>query len=70
MHSAWNFNISVIIGVQASGLNMPSIFETTGKGKSIFTGGEFGFEGGLVLTGLLIILCTLGVYITFLKLVK
>lgn len=60
-HSFWNFIMGVIFGVQVSGLVLPgSILVTKAHQQyALINGGEFGFEGGLVVTVILIISCLL-----------
>lgn len=52
LHSFWNFIMGMVFGVQVSGLDkMESIWLTEfTKGRDLYTGGAFGFEGGLVVT--------------------
>lgn len=56
LHSFWNFIMGMVFGVQVSGLeNLESIMQTKFvAGKDLFTGGAFGFEGGLVVTVLML----------------
>ncbi|MGX7108969.1 CPBP family intramembrane glutamic endopeptidase [Facklamia miroungae] len=56
-HSFWNFVMGVVFGVQVSGLNLPgTLFITQSKpNATLINGGDFGFEGGIVVTIILII---------------
>ncbi|MCR8969825.1 CPBP family intramembrane glutamic endopeptidase [Facklamia sp. 7083-14-GEN3] len=58
-HSFWNFIMGVVFGVQVSGLVLPgTLLITESKAEaSLINGGDFGFEGGLVVTIILIIAC-------------
>ena len=56
IHSAWNFTLSCVIGINISGISTPSIFTSDLSGSKLLTGGGFGFEGGVVLTILLLLL--------------
>ncbi|MEG0732806.1 MAG: type II CAAX endopeptidase family protein [Vagococcus sp.] len=58
-HSAWNFTMGPIMGIQVSGQTFQStLFETASiSSKHLINGGTFGLEGGLVTTVCGIILC-------------
>jgi membrane protease YdiL (CAAX protease family) len=55
MHFAWNFTMGPVLGVPVSGVNMPSLLELelSPTRAELYTGGEFGFEGGLIATGVM-----------------
>lgn len=57
LHFAWNFALGNIYGLPVSGFakNGEKIFKTQQVGSVIFTGGDFGPEGGLVTTIILLI---------------
>jgi membrane protease YdiL (CAAX protease family) len=57
LHFAWNFALGNIYGLPVSGFaeNGEKIFQTQQIGSNIFTGGDFGPEGGLVTTIILLI---------------
>lgn len=57
LHFAWNFALGNIYGLPVSGFadNGKKIFKTQQIGSNIFTGGDFGPEGGLVITLILLI---------------
>lgn len=59
LHSFWNFVMGAIFGVQVSGLDLPGVLMTTTSKESgkLWNGGSFGFEGGLVVTIILFIVC-------------
>ncbi|MGF3072605.1 lysostaphin resistance A-like protein [Facklamia sp. P12955] len=58
-HSFWNFIMGVVFGVQVSGLVLPgTLLLTKSKAEaSLINGGDFGFEGGLVVTVILVAAC-------------
>lgn len=60
-HSFWNFIMGIILGVEVSGLMLPTSVWITQiqAGKDLYTGGKFGFEGGLVVTIVMVIACAL-----------
>ncbi|MGX7108971.1 CPBP family intramembrane glutamic endopeptidase [Facklamia miroungae] len=64
-HSFWNFMMGVVFGVQVSGLNLPgTLFITQAKpNATLINGGDFGFEGGIVVTIILIIASIYLVYL-------
>jgi len=51
-HCAWNFALAALLGQPVSGLRLPSWFPTRATGPELWTGGEFGPEGGLTVLGL------------------
>lgn len=58
LHSAWNWFMGPVMGVYVSGIDMPG--ETLGKiaytsENALLTGGNFGLEGGLLCTLVLVI---------------
>jgi len=57
LHFAWNFALGNIYGLPVSGFaeNGEKIFQTQQIGSNILTGGDFGPEGGLVTTIILLI---------------
>ena len=60
IHSAWNFVQGNIFGVQVSGMPLcESVFATELTGSKWITGGDFGMEGGLAVT--LVLLAALAV---------
>ena len=56
VHSIWNFVQGNVFGVQVSGMQqMPSVFSTEFiKGRELINGGNFGSEGGLAVTLILL----------------
>ncbi len=51
IHSAWNFVQGNVFGVQVSGMPLcESVFATELTGSKWITGGDFGLEGGLAVT--------------------
>lgn len=57
LHFAWNFALGNIYGLPVSGFadNGVKLLQTQQIGSALFTGGEFGTEGGLVTTVVLLI---------------
>jgi hypothetical protein len=64
LHLFWNFIQGPVFGYAVSGQKLPSIFELTPSGKNYLHGGEFGFEGSLICTILVLItiLCIIAYY--------
>ncbi len=56
-HSAWNFTMNSVYGVQVSGnkLTGETIMQTTFEGNDLITGGGFGLEGSFVVTAIIVI---------------
>ena len=54
LHVSWNYFQGPIYGFEVSGTNAPSIISQEIIGKDIITGGNFGFEGSIILTFILI----------------
>lgn len=50
MHFAWNFTLSSVYGLNLGGEQSRGIFVTAFQGSPILSGGEFGPEGGIVVT--------------------
>lgn len=53
-HSFWNYVQGGILGYKVSGLSLNSLFYVTPLDSSVLSGGNFGFEGSLVCTILLV----------------
>jgi hypothetical protein len=64
IHSLWNFTQGNIYGISVSGTgNTPSIFRTTAKSSHAFlTGGDFGIEGSIFTTIVLLAATALVLY--------
>jgi uncharacterized protein len=60
-HFSWNFFQGPVFGFPVSGVGMDGFIRHETRGKELLTGGEFGFEGSL-LCSLLIILCIFALY--------
>ncbi|MFP7371327.1 type II CAAX endopeptidase family protein [Lactococcus lactis] len=60
-HAIWNFMLGPVFGVEVSGLRIySSLIKTeTVRSKSMINGGDFGFEGGLAVTILTVIVLIL-----------
>jgi membrane protease YdiL (CAAX protease family) len=56
-HFMWNFAQGPLLGFPVSGLDFTSAVRAAVAGPPLFTGGAFGPEGGLVVTGLLFVSC-------------
>ena len=54
LHVSWNFFQGPIFGFEVSGLNFNSIIQQKVVGNDLITGGNFGFEGSIIITVLLI----------------
>lgn len=61
LHTAWNFSLNSIWGnnVSGSGIMGNSIISSTLKGNKLLTGGDFGIEGSIVVTGIFLLLLIL-----------
>ena len=59
-HLTWNYLQGPIYGFEVSGNKINSLFEQELKGNDILTGGNFGYEGSIILTVFLIG----GIYLT------
>jgi uncharacterized protein len=51
-HGVWNFSVACLLSVPVSGLQAFHLFDVSFGGDDLWTGGEFGPEGSLVLTAL------------------
>lgn len=54
MHFTWNFFQGPLLGFEVSGTKMESVINQQVSGNPLITGGEFGFEGSLLLTVMMI----------------
>jgi len=54
-HLGWNFFQGPILGYKISGFNLSTFLQTELKGDMLLTGGEFGFEGSVFCTALMLI---------------
>jgi len=64
MHFTWNFFQGPILGFEVSGTKMDSVINQQVSGSTLITGGEFGFEGSLLLT-VMMIASTLYIHMTY-----
>ena len=55
LHFGWNFIQGYLLGFAVSGYSAPTLLQQELKGHPVLTGGEFGVEGSIVTTGLLVI---------------
>lgn len=53
IHTIWNFMLGCVLGLPVSGVTLPSVFTFEKTSLHILNGGEFGPEGGLIVTALL-----------------
>jgi membrane protease YdiL (CAAX protease family) len=54
IHFGWNLTQGLIFGYHVSGIIVPGILQASPKGLSYFSGGDFGLEGSLYTTAVLI----------------
>ncbi|MCB2197165.1 MAG: CPBP family intramembrane metalloprotease [Bacteroidetes bacterium] len=54
LHLSWNYFQGPIFGFEVSGLNFNSVIHQEVVGSDLITGGNFGFEGSILITVLLI----------------
>ena len=54
-HITWNYFQGPVLGFEVSGNDVDSIFIQSLDGSELITGGEFGFEGSIILTTFMII---------------
>lgn len=56
IHITWNFFQGPVFGFKVSGVGFGgSVLATTKSGPALWTGGEYGFEGGLIATAMLFV---------------
>lgn len=55
LHLFWNFFQGPVLGYNVSGQITESLFSATPKGNTVISGGEFGFEGSIVCSVLVVI---------------
>ncbi|MCK5906426.1 MAG: CPBP family intramembrane metalloprotease, partial [Flavobacteriales bacterium] len=55
LHFSWNFFQGPVLGFEVSGQEMKSLISQNISGNELITGGEFGFEGSLIATVLMIV---------------
>lgn len=53
-HFSWNFLQGYVLGFAVSGLGEDNMLQQQLKGSPVMTGGQFGFEGSIVATGLML----------------
>lgn len=57
-HTAWNMAQGNVLGIPVSGINVDSVFASAAdSGMTVVNGGDFGLEGGIGVTVLLLIGC-------------
>ncbi len=55
LHFTWNFFQGPVLGFEVSGQKIDSIVSQSISGNELITGGEFGFEGSIIATVLMVI---------------
>ncbi|WP_113661567.1 CPBP family intramembrane glutamic endopeptidase [Pedobacter nanyangensis] len=55
IHFGWNFTQGILLGYRVSGNEMPGVVKATPVGSAYLSGGDFGIEGSIFCTVLLII---------------
>ena len=55
LHFSWNFFQGPVLGFEVSGQKMESLITQKISGNELITGGEFGFEGSLIATILMVL---------------
>jgi membrane protease YdiL (CAAX protease family) len=55
MHFSWNFFQGPVLGFGVSGLKVDSVIAQEFNGSTLMTGGDFGFEGSLLLTIMMLV---------------
>lgn len=55
LHFSWNFFQGPVLGFEVSGQEITSLISQQISGNELITGGEFGFEGSLIATLLMVI---------------
>jgi uncharacterized protein len=59
MHFSWNFFQGPVLGFGVSGLKVDSVMSQEFNGSTLMTGGDFGFEGSLLLTIMMLVSITI-----------
>ncbi len=59
IHLMWNYFQGYIFSLPVSGIEMRGIFKISDLGPEMITGGQFGPEGGLIATGVLVVMILL-----------
>jgi len=54
LHVGWNFFEGPILGFRVSGTTFPSLFQAEPNGDLFITGGDYGLEGSMLMTLLLV----------------
>lgn len=62
-HFSWNFIQGPILGFRVSGLTFESIMSIEVNGSQLLTGGEYGFEGSVICSILLLLTFIAGCYL-------
>jgi len=55
IHFGWNFSQGNLLGFKVSGIKQSGLIVSTPKGNSILSGGDFGIEGSIICTIILLI---------------
>lgn len=56
LHVSWNYFQGPIFGFEVSGLDFNSVIQHNVVGSDLITGGDFGFEGSIIITVLLTVM--------------
>ncbi len=67
LHFGWNFTLGSIVGSPVSGYHMPSIFNLDISGNKFLSSGDYGFEGSIIVS-VILILSTLLIHFKLIKL--
>ncbi|MGE0078479.1 MAG: CPBP family intramembrane glutamic endopeptidase [Bacteroidales bacterium] len=64
-HSAWNFSMNSIFGINVSGNKLigETLMETNFEGNHLITGGDFGLEGSIVVTIMIVLISILVIFL-------
>ncbi|HUQ65493.1 MAG TPA: CPBP family intramembrane glutamic endopeptidase, partial [Flavitalea sp.] len=62
-HLSWNFIQGPILGFRVSGLKFESIMSVEASGSTLLSGGDYGFEGSVICTIMLLVALTAGCYL-------
>lgn len=64
-HTAWNFTMNSVYGINVSGTKLvgDTLLKTTFEGSPLITGGDFGLEGSLIVTALIVALTVVLLFI-------
>ena len=58
LHVGWNFLQGTFFGFEVSGLEVYSFIDSTETGNDLITGGAFGYEGSILASIVMLVLCS------------